>query len=552
MANTPTVTVSNSVASIGGMTCQQRVVRQGQIAMQEIVPVQNQMSDLVVAEWNQPNHGCLESPPGIGNSCDWSYETFAHMMETYFDAEVEADFAKCVSYSKGDFTTVKDATKQHHIYPCEERHDFSGDQLDTQYFMDSVDDRGPRYGCEVQRASQAVQDYLAQNAALVKQIPILGDHIGESNSDSWQLGDTSTFGAKASYSLGWDVKGGESNKKTKDGAWCHPDGASNMSASASIFFFGTPVTIFDGASSETTADSATTYGAHLRYYDMDQGSETDLFPPVAPGTTLTGSPLHIPVGDPQSLGDLSYDIWFTVGPIPIHISFGANATAGIDVQEIGHTSANGCQLAGDKGIETVNLHYASGTDFEPWAEADAYADASIDVVIASAGIRMDLTLLHVGLPVGVSNTTDAQSNLTMKTGCHLTTDALEGNVSAYLTLGIDPFSHTWSTTIFSWDGLHSDTNLFGTTATVPLKLATWAAQPGVTNATCLPKQNPGPVGSKNGTPPLRPPSPFTSQATLNGHPNCLKNPTQANGCTSPIDAASLGCGQYYNMRGPLR
>ncbi len=552
--STPLTPVTGSVASIAG-TCQSRAQRQGTLATQALVPIQNQMSDMIVAEWAQPNHGCLETPTGIGNTCDWSYEKFAHMMETYFDSEVEDSFTTCVAQTRGDFSTARDAAKQDRVYPCEERHDFGDDQLDTQYFLDSVQDRGPRYSCEVLRGSQAVQDYLAQNAALVRQIPILADHIGESSSDSWQLGDESSFGAKASYSLAWSLHGGENNKKTADGAWCHPDGSSAMSAAADIYFFGSRTRVFDGAASETTGDSSTTYGTHMRYYDMDQAPSTDLidlFPAVAPGTTLAGSPVKVPVGDPQSLGDLSYDIWFTVGPIPIHISFGANATTGIDVEAIGHHSTNGCQLAGNKGIETVNLGYASGTDFEPWAQADAYADASIDILIASAGIRMDLTLLHIGLPVGVNTSTDAHANLTMKTGCHLTTDALEGNVSAYLTLGIDPFSHTWSTTIFSWDGMHSDTTLFGTTANVPLKLATWAAQPAVNNVKCLAKPNPGPVGNKNNTPPLSAPSPFSSQPTLAGHPDCMKNPTEANGCTSPINAASVGCAPYYNMRGPLR
>ena len=55
-----------------------------------------------------------------------------------------------------------------------------------------------------------------------------------------------------------------------------------------------------------------------------------------------------------------------------------------------------------KRIDDVKLGFSAGTRFEPWAQADVFADASVDFLIVRAGIHVNVTLLRLGLPTGVA------------------------------------------------------------------------------------------------------------------------------------------------------
>jgi hypothetical protein len=106
------------------------------------------------------------------------------------------------------------------------------------------------------------------------------------------------------------------------------------------------------------------------------------------------------------------------------------------------------------------------SEVEPWVSANAYADASIDVVVASAGIRLDLTLLRVGIPIGV-NVASTGKSYAFKNGGRISIDMLSGSVSAYVEVGISPLDVSYDTTIFSWDGFHTDIPIFGLEKTLP-------------------------------------------------------------------------------------
>jgi len=550
--NKPPLTFSRGPSAITtstGQTCEQAwsaKLPSLQAAMNAIV---DQLTDLVVKEFDIPD-GCLEDPGNdLGNSCDWSYEKFAHLTMSYFDDEVEEDFQRCNDLTRGAFVNVRDQNRQEpFIYPCEVRHDFGADQLDVQYFLDATQEREIRRACDVTRAQQAVDAYLKQYANIVKRIPIRGDHIGESSGDTWTLGDTGSFGAYMKYALGWEVSGGNGNPKTSDGAWCRLVGNGNMSAAAGFYFFGSDAKVLDAASNSQTTEDAVYYGAHFRLMDLETLKVSDLFPPVPDHTKIPNPPIVIPVGEPHILGDIRYDFWVQIGPIPLHVFFGANASVGLSVNELGHVNnPTACATAGGKPIEDVKLDFAAGTNFEPWVRADAYADASIDVVVASAGIRLDLLLLKIGLPTGAWSQADDGKALVVRSGSILTVDALEGRVSAYVRLGIYPLAYTIEVTLFGWDGLHAETPLFGRDDSWPVKLATWAAQSKIDpkSVKCSNYQSPNYKGQPN--------------ALLDGHNWCLKNPTLADdkkalSCAIPFapPANTPWCADKYALRGPLQ
>jgi hypothetical protein len=503
-----------------------------------LAAVEGQLSDMVVSEFDLAD-GCLEDPgTNLGNSCDWSYEKFARFAMTYFDENVEADFKACNEKTHGAFATVRNPDRQGDIWPCEVRHDFGVDQLDTQYFMDATDAKFYRKACDVQRAQLAVDAYLKTNAETVKHIPVDGDHIGQSSGDGWSTGDKDTLAAYVKYDVGWSMRGGYANKKTDDGAWCHPAGAARMGASAGFYFFGSDVKVLDAGSDQDTDDDAAFYDAHAQYADLSSLRMTDLFPPV-PRTRLT-APISMPLSEPPHLlGNINYDFWFAVGPIPVHVFFGATATAGIDLKDLGSPTLPGSCADTKKAIEGVPLSYAAGTQVEPWARADAYADASVDLGVADAGLHLDLLLLRLGLPTGVATEAKTGAQVKVTSGSTLTADALEGRLSAYVKVGVSPLSKTWEVTVFAYDGIHDAMQLFGSEATFPLKLATWTAQS---------KVDPGSIQC------------ISAGSVAPGHPYCLRNPTEVasskTACATFAAPAKMPdfpyvtCGPYYNLRGP--
>jgi hypothetical protein len=113
-------------------------------------------------------------------------------------------------------------------------------------------------------------------------------------------------------------------------------------------------------------------------------------------------------------------------------------------------------------------------------------------------------------------------------------------------IGISPLAYTIEVTLFGWDGLHAETQLFGRDDSFPVKLATWAAQSKIDpkSVKCTPYQSP----NANGTP----------NATFAGHNWCLKNPTLADdkkamSCTTPYAAPNFfWCKDKYALRGPLQ
>jgi hypothetical protein len=164
------------------------------------------------------------------------------------------------------------------------------------------------------------------------------------------------------------------------------------------------------------------------------------------------------VQPPFNLGGIEYGFWIQVGPVPLHIQFGATATAGIDYDFTGAGGDNCKDMKKPSGFQIES-------EVEPWVRADAYADASVDIVIAAAGVRLDLELLRLGLPLGI-NVKSVNNNYEFKNGLHVTIDMLAGSLIAYAKVGLGPLSAEIDATIFSWDGFHTDIPVWGMTKTL--------------------------------------------------------------------------------------
>ena len=145
--------------------------------------------------------------------------------------------------------------------------------------------------------------------------------------------------------------------------------------------------------------------------------------------------------------------------VPIKIEAGISGEVGIN---LGFT-------ANAQGFDNESCPKASvGGLIEPYVAVNGYVEAGIDVLIASAGIRGELTIIRASTPfttgVGVAllSGTLAPENLELqvntKLGVKLQT--LSGSVRGYAQVGWCPFCIRGEKEIVSWEGPSLDTTLF--------------------------------------------------------------------------------------------
>lgn len=427
--------------------------------------VTQQLTRMLANELKYGDRGCLANPGAdAGNLCDWSYAKFAALTTTMFDDKVEADFQMCQSTVAAamaplnpkppgnSFAAIlKNPPNQSLVFPCTQRRDFTGSAPDVNWFIKIHDTYEGRW-CEAARQNESIKQQQAAILGDLKGIKWKPGEISDKTADLNVLGDRDSLGAYFDYSADWSMKrfgqpvGGDEMKS------CQFQGDGGANVKTGIYFFGDDLELFS-LTSHGTANDAPKVSMNARYFDIDSLSHKTLKDfkdrPVPAGTEYK-VPLVQP---PISLGGIEYGFWVQIGPVPLHIVFGAAATAGLDYNFSGAGGNNCADLKKPSGFKIRS-------EVEPWVKADAYADASVDVLIASAGVRLDLTLLRLGIPIGI-NVKSVGSNYEFKNGGRISIDMLAGRLSAYAKVGIGPLSASFDVTIFGWDGFHTDIPLFG-------------------------------------------------------------------------------------------
>jgi hypothetical protein len=154
---------------------------------------------------------------------------------------------------------------------------------------------------------------------------------------------------------------------------------------------------------------------------------------------------------------------FPVGPIPVTVSAGATGELGMTMALNG-TLARKCpnpEIDVDSGqpvldsFETDEFNMQASLEAAPYASVDVFASAKVDVLIASAGVRLDLTLLRLDLPLkmgvqlGFLRGNRDEIALQVDGTLDLTLRALDGRISVFVdTL----FGNLVTETIFRWNG----------------------------------------------------------------------------------------------------
>ncbi len=139
-------------------------------------------------------------------------------------------------------------------------------------------------------------------------------------------------------------------------------------------------------------------------------------------------------------GEWSYEFDFVVGPIPVSVEFGINYEFGIRYGFFAKPTRVG-------GYVT------------PYANSDAYAEAAVDLVIAEAGARGEVTLVDV--EAAFSGEAGLAGDINglyayIEAGGDFGYDCLDGKVKVYVE---HPFGE-WEETLFKWGGIDGSINLF--------------------------------------------------------------------------------------------
>jgi len=439
-----------------------------------LVSTEQKLTKLLVNELRFHDRSCLANPgTAIANMCDWNYDDFGAIMPTLLDDKVSADAAFCkaelsrahkaapVAISASATTAAKfnhilaQPKQQSLVFPCAQRRDFTKNAAEVASFLDLNDGEGRL--CEAALQNKVIEGQQAAVATQLEGIPwVPGDKkIAQSEADELELGEPDVLGAKFQYDSSWEVRSTYAKDNGPLNA-CKFEGRASQSMLAKVYFFGADLELFK-LSGDGTAKPNGTITASASHLDLDA------FPPKARRTLFDVSnravgskgfvrPLVFP---PIILGAYDIGFWTMVGPIPLHIEFGFGAMAGLEYKFLSAPGDNCSNLGGATGFELES-------QVTPFAVAGAYADASLDVGVASAGVRLELDLITMAVPVGVRvRNTPSSSGWAIENNGKVLIDLLDGRMNAYVEVGVSPLAVTYEATIFSWNGFHTSVPIFG-------------------------------------------------------------------------------------------
>lgn len=155
--------------------------------------------------------------------------------------------------------------------------------------------------------------------------------------------------------------------------------------------------------------------------------------------------------------------------IPIHYVAGYSGSAGVSVSRTGSPIACHTETLGGVYYGLVpNSGARDGLTVAPYVSVGAFLQAGVDAGVVSAGVRGQLTLVDISLPVAaevafaqqteypslVSASTRTVTRATVKDSADLAINFLSGNIEAFAELDLGIASKSASATLASWDGLH--------------------------------------------------------------------------------------------------
>ena len=402
------------------------------------------------------DEGCLEK--GL-TACDWSPKLFASITANDYSDEQDRAFSDCNSFTAENFQLVKNLNHPfvndpaYPQYTCIVK---TGPTITAQQFdelRDQVD------FCREQLVAYKKQKAEDEARARVRAIKELVDPAtnnfkkpGISKSRDELMGNK-YFGLGYNYDLGWLVE------PKADICKMQIDTHASFLAYANVF-----------AKQRNLIDAAARFDTVAKKFNLHfKVAGKNIFTPVDKGWS-TPSPLHYELAKDFGTGKKSATLvktYIVVVIVPIKIEAGISGEVGI---KLGFT-------ADAQGFDNESCPKASvGGLIEPYVAVNGYVEAGIDVLIASAGIRGELTIVRASVPfttgVGVAllggNLAPENLELQVNTKLAVKLQTLSGSVRGYAQVGWCPFCIRGEKEIVSWEGPSLETTLFQQTYKVNL------------------------------------------------------------------------------------
>ncbi len=393
----------------------------------------NNLRQALVEEWTHKSakdgttvdHGCLDPR---SNRCDWSPRLFVDEYAHRFAAERERDFQRCNTVTGGTFDESNYPPM--HLY----------NRADTD-LLDRWMDYAESVRAEALKGLPKTKDGTGRDA------------IGSRFPGGGVLGDSDWFAVIYRYDVGYDVEldgpvEGSVKKVCKAKGRVFADLSAEVDVARALMGDRLSKKILD-AQLEAYAGANGNPTAYARYdvlildesWYHERGTErADQF--------------HLAPSDARLRGGPSYDAYFAIGPVPVHMNVGLSF--GVELA----SSASG--IAPQSCDEAHPALMSLGVRFGPRASAQAHLSAAVGAEFAGfgaeTGVAGDLRLLEVGLPVsvtaGLSVDGDRQSWLTLASDGRFQLSALSGSVSAYADMCFGwPLCYRVEKQIFSWPGV---------------------------------------------------------------------------------------------------
>jgi len=369
--------------------------------------------------------GCLSA---TRNACDWSPRGFLRMVTQLADGPRERDFARCVAVTGNNFG--------------------AGSRLAT-IEAEGITKAGILPG-DYNASSVALTSMMNQLSAYITAIkakfpidPATGKpKLGASDSDEQSIG-SGIFGAGYKYNVGWELMGFGTGARFSDAnihVW------SRFSASVSVLG-GTTELIDAVAEVRPEGEVQFAQDFHARVLGAD------LFTPRTGTTPDPTWNVVLSGGVKRKLAETYAIIVIVAVPVKLsagvagELGFSANLHASVDRMEHEEPSKDGIGLV----VE------GSGG---PRMGLDGFAAAAVELLVVRAGIKGELTLLSIELPLTMNVTIKATTASTFilegTTSMDLVLRALSGRIAVFIESIFGDTEHD----LVNWTGLEMKERVF--------------------------------------------------------------------------------------------
>lgn len=288
----------------------------------------------------------------------------------------------------------------------------------------------------------------------------------EQKGEWWQLGNN-TFGAYAGYGFGWAIGGFEAYKDARGDPDLRcdmtPEMYGHLDLAATVF--GGDVAILDASGHMRFGEGGFPDGLPVtptgrRTVEENQVDLEFLGETIFNGRLQQGDDgFNFVTGGTLELREIfSASATFTIGFVPVTVSAGLSGIVGLSYSLGG---------AGPDGAGDCTLIEARGM-LIPFLAIAAFASASINAVVAEAGVKIELTLVRLDLPF-IGRVALEMHPQTVRLIGELKLDLVVTLLSGRVLLFLRLLWETFELELFSWDGPRFSTNIFNFEASVPLR-----------------------------------------------------------------------------------